>query len=356
MGQLALYKDEQSNVTVLSNQFIDHYMKDANDAQIKIYLYLLRLYGSEMDISVSSMADIFNYTEKDILRALKYWEKNQLLSLSFDEQKQLCGIRILPFPVKKASQQPIVKAAPSAMAAEAMQTPYVSTKVCKIKPKPSYSVNELASFKARPEISQLLFIAEQYLKKTLSSVEISSFLYMNQTLQFDADLIEYLVEYCVENKKKSIRFMDAVAESWAKEGIKTAAEAKAHVHATVQEAVSILRAYGITNRNPVEPEVVYAKKWLQEYGFSMDIIVEAINRTLMTAHAPSFEYTDTILESWKKAGVKHISDIEALDLAHKQSRQPKQEAPKKTAGTNKFNSFPQRKYDFDQFNKELMSN
>ena len=40
-------------------------------------------------ISVSGIADKFNHTEKDVIRALKYWEKQQILDLDFDDNKTL---------------------------------------------------------------------------------------------------------------------------------------------------------------------------------------------------------------------------------------------------------------------------
>ena len=58
-------------------RFIDEYMKDANDAQLKVYLYLLRMMSANLATSVSEIADKFNHTEKDVIRALKYWEKAQ---------------------------------------------------------------------------------------------------------------------------------------------------------------------------------------------------------------------------------------------------------------------------------------
>ena len=38
MGQFTIYREDVPGVTLLSNSFIDNYMKDANDAQLKIYL------------------------------------------------------------------------------------------------------------------------------------------------------------------------------------------------------------------------------------------------------------------------------------------------------------------------------
>lgn len=43
MARIALYKDNYADSTVVSNLFIDEYMKDANDAQLKVYFYLLRM-------------------------------------------------------------------------------------------------------------------------------------------------------------------------------------------------------------------------------------------------------------------------------------------------------------------------
>ena len=95
MARIALYKDNYADSTVVSNLFIDEYMKDANDAQLKVYFYLLRMLNAEQAISVSGIADKFNHTEKDVIRALKYWAKQQLLTLDFTDNNKLCGISLL---------------------------------------------------------------------------------------------------------------------------------------------------------------------------------------------------------------------------------------------------------------------
>ena len=43
MPRLTIYKNNHTESTVISNLFIDNYMAEANDAQIKVYLYLLRM-------------------------------------------------------------------------------------------------------------------------------------------------------------------------------------------------------------------------------------------------------------------------------------------------------------------------
>ena len=92
---IALYSQGLCEVTALSNFFIDHFMPKANGEFVKVYIYLLRTLGApQFPLSLSQMADTFSCTEGDILRALKYWEGEKLLSLLY-EGNQLSGITLL---------------------------------------------------------------------------------------------------------------------------------------------------------------------------------------------------------------------------------------------------------------------
>ena len=108
MGFLTIYQDNYTDSTVISNRFIDEYMQAANDAQLKIYLYLIRMMSARLDTSIGDIADKFNYTEKDVIRALKYWERNRLLVLDYDSQKNITGIHMMdsntsaPIPASSA--------------------------------------------------------------------------------------------------------------------------------------------------------------------------------------------------------------------------------------------------------------
>ena len=57
-------------------------MLSANGSYVKVYIYLAKcIQAGEKNLSVSSLADKMDNTEKDILRALNYWEKNNLINL-----------------------------------------------------------------------------------------------------------------------------------------------------------------------------------------------------------------------------------------------------------------------------------
>ena len=94
---ITLSSGYSDDVTVIPNTFFDHYLPRANGEFLKIYLYLLRwLSHPDHALSLSGMADTFFMTENDITRALKYWEAEGLLRLTFDRDGSIAGICINP--------------------------------------------------------------------------------------------------------------------------------------------------------------------------------------------------------------------------------------------------------------------
>ena len=350
MGRFTIYTDSYVDATIVSNRFIDEYMKDANDAQLKIYLYLIRMMSANLPTSVSEIADKFNHTEKDVMRALKYWEKLRLLSLDYDESKTLVGIHLQDLSAPKS--EPIHETAP--VISIVSRQPAEETKAEEVDPyeKPSYSLDRLKEFSSQQDTKQLFTIAEIYLGKPLTPSDMKSILYFSDCLKFSNDLIDYLLQYCVERGKKSFRYIEAVAISWAKEGITTPKQAEKFSSKYDESVYTIMKALG-RNSSPTSKEVEYISRWTKEYGFSMDVILEACERTVLATDKHRFEYADSILTSWQKANVRVRADIKRIDEAYQKRRAAKGGS----AGTGKFNQFPQRDdYDFDEHEREIRSN
>lgn len=404
--QLSLHNGSASGVTVVSNIFLDYYMPHANGEFVKIYLYLLRLLGSgQGELTLSEVADVFNCTETDILRALRYWEAQRLLVLSGNASTQTSVDFLEPMtPPRKRTQQkeektPHVSAASGGRSPQKSSSPRVSprrsvsgngisvpaaasrtvsaasqpalteTSVQEMLPSPGnlaeprdegqdfgrLKADRVRQLKKDDNVVQLLFIAEQYLGKTLSPAETSRLLYFYEELHFSPDLVEYLIEYCVSRGSKSIRYMEKVALAWHEAGITTVSMAKQETSAYNKNYFSILRAFGISNRNPVQSEISLMNQWLNDYGFTLDIITEACSRTVSQTGKASFQYADSILSKWKKKGVRHLTDVQALDTLHRQAQADRAEQKsRKAASSNRFNNFHQRDYDFDELEKQLL--
>lgn len=350
MGKLNFEKGNFFNHTSISNIFLDKYMPDANGEFVKIYLYLLRCASTpNVDLSICKIADLMNYTEKDILRALRYWEQIGLLSLTYDSTKHLTGIRLEEYGEEN---KPPATTGPKIMNSLKLETSSGPDK-------PAYSTGDLEKFLAIEEISQLLYIVQRYLGKTLSTSETNTLLYFYDVLKFPIDLIEYLIEYCVSKNHKSMRYIEKVAINWSENHIDTVEKAKELNVLYNKNIYAVLKAFGITGRNPGEAEKSYILKWTNSYGFNLEIIVDACDRTIHSIHQPSFEYADSILRGWKEKGVKHLSEIKELDSEHKKTKGDKQQKTQPVtlqSNKNNFNSFSQRTYDYTELEKQLLSN
>ena len=340
MKKLTLKNCRQENALLLDYEFIDHYMPEANGEYVKVYLLLLRCQASpDRELTISGIADILDDTEKDVIRALKYWKKQGLLDYEITEE-----------------------AASSAPRADA-QAPEAANVQEQAAPSPE----NVTRFRNRKELKELLFVAEQYLGKTLSTTDMKTITYFYDELGMSTDLIEYLIEYCVENGHKSMHYIQKVALSWADRKIRTPEEAKQSAAFYSKSCYGVLKAFGITGRSPAASELACIQRWSGEYGFSDELILEACNRTMNSIHQPSFDYAESILKSWLEGGAKNRKDVEALDLAYQKEKLERQEkrqgrsaassAETPKPARNRFNNFEGRTYeDMEDLTRRLIQN
>lgn len=359
MKELKLTKYVQTNATVLDNEFIDHYMVRANGEYVKVYLLLLRhMNQSSGYLSVSELADLLECTEKDILRALRYWKSEGLLDYLDDTPDDPSPKSTAPSPAASSGLHDV-------------QSGYMTSSI------PADSVSDSAALasttniqqyrsrKERSEFKELLFVAEQYLGKTLSATDIDQITYFYDTLNMSAELIEYLIEYCVENGHKSMHYINKVALSWHEENITTVNLAKTSSFLYNKNCYCVLNAYGIKGRGPAASEIAYIRKWSEEYGFALEVILEACDRTMNSIHQPSFDYTDSILKRWKDKNVRQLKDIDAVDADYRKEKERAKELAKErkrqqqaqkpvSSQNNKFNNFDGRSYDMNDLERRLV--
>ena len=423
MTAINISSDIATSFTTVSDIFIDQYMPKANGEFVKVYLYLLRATGSGAGIAtISEIADHFSNTEADIIRALNYWASEGILQVQTGADGQITGINLCSLAVSgmQAAQSNIQSAVADNAAQNNLQNSVVNNAaqnnlqngvvnnaaqnnlqngvvnnaaqnistadirmqdsvVEKLKsqatdkPAPSqkeYTLDEIKEFRKNPDISELFFIIETYLKHTLSSTDTNMVLYWLDELHFSTDLVEYLVEYCITKGHSSLRYMNKVALGWADAGIKTVDQAKDDAAAHSQIYYSVMKALGITGRNLVDSEVSLINKWVGEYGFDIELVKAACSKTISAIQKPSFEYTDSILANWRKKDVHTLKDVEVLDAnfakANKASATGSSQGTNAANGSskpksnnssskNKFNNFNQRNNDYDKLEKLFLN-
>lgn len=410
MTAINISSDIATSFTTVSDIFIDQYMPKANGEFVKVYLYLLRATGTGAGIAtISEIADHFSNTEADIIRALNYWASEGILQVQTGADGQIMGINLCSLSVSgmQAAQSNIQSAVADNAAQNNLQNSVVNNAaqnilqnsvvnnaaqnistvntrmhdsvVEKLKSQTpdkaassqkEYTLDEIKEFRKNPDISELFFIIETYLKHTLSSTDTNMVLYWLDELHFSTDLVEYLVEYCITKGHSSLRYMNKVALGWADAGIKTVDQAKDDAAAHSQIYYSVMKALGITGRNLVDSEVSLINKWVGEYGFDIELVKAACSKTISAIQKPSFEYTDSILANWRKKDVHTLKDVEVLDAnfakANKASATGSSQGTNAANGSskpksnnssskNKFNNFNQRNNDYDKLEKLFLN-
>ena len=359
-------------VTVVSNAFIDEYMGAASGEYVKVYLYLLRHAGG--DVEIPDIADALNHTEADVRRALAYWERAGVLA----SEKEMSAVRESAvtredmadaenmaaelrkgcdnIPTEKrqsfnsVSEEGILQHGKQAadnehgIVKKLPDTPQI--------PDAGNSYDRMKRLSADEEFSALLYAVQQYLGKTFSAIECEKFAYVYDVLHMSCELLEYLAEYCAEGGHTSLRYIEKVALNWYQAGIHTRDEAREHSTRYTKDTSAVMKAFGIMGRNAGTAEQEYMRRWFKEFGFDSTIVTEACNRTLTATGAASFPYADKILTGWKENGVRTLQDVEALDK-RRQEKQAKKTAAtprqNRNTPTNRFNNFEQRSYNYDEY-------
>lgn len=354
-----------SGVTAVPNAFIDRYLPEADGEYVKVYLLLWRYFNEKKSITIPQLADLLDDTEKDVLRALRYWNKNGLIQMNTDGKKEITTITFLPIPeprVQESAAAAEMTAGLSPMSEEAGGRASSSGAGADLIRSASAKKEEphVPSSAKRRELAmnedfgQLVYIIGKYLGAPLKASDSDVLGYLYGELHMRADLLEYLVETCVDAGHKSIHYIEKIAIDWHEKGIVTADDAREQAEICRRQYYQVLKAFGLSRRGPAPEEKKVMDVWFYEYGFHLDIVLEACSRTIRAIHEPSFEYAGGILADWKKKGVKSRRDIDALDTAFAKERENKRSVKKETAAKpNRFHNFDQVGYDYDAIVREL---
>ena len=182
-----------SNVTVISNEFLNKYLSDTKPEYIKVFLFYLWK-GLKENYSIEDASSELDLSEDVIEMALKFWIKKKVMKkdcLSNFSSKQSNESKLVDFDEKK--------------------------KALINKNRKEYKEIE----------GNLLFVAEKLLGKTLSERQVNLIAKCYNEYCFDESVIQYLLEYCSNISKTDARYMKTVADSWYEQNVKTVSDAKA---------------------------------------------------------------------------------------------------------------------------------
>lgn len=354
MKKIELRTQMKEETLAVPVEFIDTFMPSASGEAVKVYLCLLRAaQDPSAGVAPEEMADLFDLTPKKLMQILAYWEEKGLLRIErYDGE--ISGLEILKFggsSVREAAAAPVIEdeqaeyrpsrreAAPEDHFGEHITI--ADTAAFEPVPERPLNIHDLDEDDA---FTELLGLTEFYLKKPLMPTQRESLGTCYLLFDRQADVIEYLLEYCIDQGHQSFHYIESVARGWKKEGLNSLAEIREAAASRNKNIFSIKKAFGIANRALVRDESAFAEAWTKK--FDLELVLEACSRTMSAIHTPSFQYADSILKSWEEKGVRSLSDVEAVDRERKAKAQKPEESRNPARVRNAFQNFEQRKTDY----------
>ena len=365
--RIKLQLGSESISTVISNIFIDKYMAEANGSYVKVYIYLLRcLSDPSMDVSVSGFSEKLDETEKDIIRALKYWEKKKLLSITWDCDGQISNLTITQLGGMTDTRDNVHEPVDEDSADDMDMIGEIGPAVSELPGKPAlkapnYTPSQIANLKEYDDFDNLIDYVENRLG-TLNQTKLNSLAFIYEILDMNTDLIKYLYDYCIFKGKTGSKYIESVAIAWQNKEIDTVEKARQETFSRTKECLAVKNSFGLA-RALGGVELEFISKWRQEYGMSPELIKEACDRTLIQVNKPDFKYADRILKDWMNNNVTGLEDVARLDEVHRNKavrpRSTGNVQPVRTTSSDKFSQFPQRDYsktDYDELERKKIAN
>lgn len=369
--------------TLVPDVFLEQYMPSADGSFVKLYLYLLMLYQqrrNDNQLSVSFLADRMECTEKDILRALRYWQREGLLEIKESqgeiENILLCEIISSHGPETPpkgivtsreiVSQENNPDTAKASASDDVIHTRWETDGVVRNLPpaaarsfdaptKQTYTPMQAEALRKDSEIDGAIDAIEQLLGEPVSPAHLQTILYFMCDVGFSSELLVTLYRVATKKGKRKPNYIEAIGISWASQGITTPQEAENEAANFSGRYALVSKAFGIQgNLKPAQMEII--DSW-EMYHFADNIIAEACKRTVLQTGDANFQYASKILENWHSKQVISLQDIEKCDESYKNKKKSTGNSGKPSAKRNHFQNFPQRSYsanDYSSLEKQLL--
>lgn len=295
--------------TEISDVFFTEYLSQASGDFVKVYLYILFLSKYGKDIKLNDLSKKLALPLKTIQDALKYWEEAGVIT------KKTTG-----YIVNNLQEIELHKL---------------------YKPKLSVNIDTDQNSKNQYRAKAIEAINTSFFQGIMSPSWYSDIDLWFKKYNFDEQVMLALFRYCFERSALHRNYIQAVADAWYQNGIKTFSDLDLYYQKqeklnSIKKAIS--KKLGLT-RALTQYEEAYIEKWIVDFSFSMDVIDLALKKTTSKTN-PSFDYIDKILCDWHDRNLKNVSDVKK----HLSDLKTKQNDIKKLQ-KNSYNNYEQRKYD-----------
>ena len=296
------------STTNIPDAFFTEYFSQASGTAIKVFLYFLSKYGKE--IKINDLSKKLDIPLKDIQDSIKYWESLGLLirKNSGYEFANMQEIELHKLYNPKVSQSP-------------------------------EQIKETAKNQYRAKA--ISAINNEFFQGVMSPSWYGDIDLWFSKYGFDEEVMVALFRYCFNRSALHRNYIQAVAEAWSQNNIKTYSDLDKYYEQ--QEALakikkSIAKKLGIS-RQLSQYEEAYIEKWTNDFSFTMPVIEIALKKTTSKSN-PNFDYINKILEDWHDRNLKTPEAVNKF-LSDMKQKTKDIKTIEKQAG---YNNYSQRAY------------
>jgi len=287
--------------TALPDIFFTEYLSMASGDDIKVYLYMLFLSKYNKDIKISDLSKILSMPISNVQTSIKFWEDNNILI------KKNNG-----YTLKSIQDITLNKLYKSKVTISPEKTENIA--------KNQYRARAIDS------------INTMFFQGVMAPTWYNDIEMWFDKYGFDEQVMISLFQYCFNKSAMHRNYILAVANTWQQNNVKTYSDLDAYSQKQdnfIKIKKNIAKKLGIS-RELTLFEDAYIEKWINEYGYNMNIIELALKRTTSKSN-PSFDYINSLLTDWHDRNLVNPEDVEKYLNESKQRKKDVQNLQKKAS-------------------------
>ncbi len=260
--------------TGVENIFINEHMASAPGDFVKVYLLALMYANLELDITNEEIARHLSMDHEDVLKAWTYWEK--------------IGA------VRKIRKNPEDKFNYDVEFVTLKEQLYGKSS------KKTYGADHNAqALMADKEIKDMFAAIEKIAGRVISGTEMMEVLSWINEFGATPEIVVYGYSYCVQKKKKDIKYIAAVIKAWTDKGLRDVLSVEKYLSENEKKQYlykRVFQALGFS-RNATEEERRIMDTWFETMEFSLDRVLSACGKTSGITN-PNINYVNKVLVNW----------------------------------------------------------
>ena len=283
----------------------DRHLKLASEAQLKVLLYILRHAGFEF--TNDALSEATGVDSDEVANAIAFWIERGLLK---DDNGLMSPYSGSPIAVETAPEQ--------------AEEPKKHTAVSRaVRPDTAFVTRAIREDTA---LAGLMEEAQSVMGKTLAPGDSAILVMLHETFGLPCEVIAMLLNYVAGSGHPNMRLVERCGIEWSDNGVYTVEDAEREIErmtASKEAWGRVSSLFGLKNSGkPSKAQLATADRWLNQWSFSDEMLLEAYERCVNSKGEFNMSYTNAILKRWFEKKLFSLDSLKADDTSKAKQKKP----------------------------------